>query len=116
LMPLMFFPLAAEIAWVTLGGYALFYFALRFKSARLNRVGGKVDLSYGIYLYAWPIQSLLIWHHRHISPWILFAVSAAMAGICAYASWMFIESPALSLKGRCLRDTGDRRERPVATL
>jgi peptidoglycan/LPS O-acetylase OafA/YrhL len=116
LIALMFFPLAAEIALVTLGGYVLFYFAFEFKSARLNRVGSRVDLSYGIYLYAWPIQNLLIWHYRHISPWILFAVSAAMAGVCAYASWMFVESPALSLKGRFLRHAPDQREKPAAAV
>jgi peptidoglycan/LPS O-acetylase OafA/YrhL len=115
LIPLMFFPLAAEIAWVTLGAYVLFYFALQVKSARLNRVGSRVDLSYGIYLYAWPIQSLLIWHDRHISPWILFALSAFMAGVCAYASWIFIESPALRLKGRFLRDANDQRDSPAGT-
>jgi peptidoglycan/LPS O-acetylase OafA/YrhL len=116
LIPLMFFPLAAETALVTLGGYVLFYFAFKFKSARLNRVGSKVDLSYGIYLYAWPIQNLLIWHYRHISPWILFALSATMAGVCAYASWIFVESPALSLKGRFLRHVPDQRERPATAV
>jgi peptidoglycan/LPS O-acetylase OafA/YrhL len=100
---------------MTLGAYALFYFALQVQSARLSRVGSRVDLSYGIYLYAWPIQSLLIWHHRHISPWILFALSAFMAGVCAYASWIFIESPALMLKGRFLRDANHQRDRTAGT-
>ena len=103
LVPLMFFPQVAEAAMVTFGGYVLFYFAFKFKSARLSRIGSKVDLSYGIYLYAWPIQNVLIWHYRHISPWLLFGLSATMAGVCAYASWTFVESPSLSLKGRFLR-------------
>lgn len=103
LVPLMFSSRLAEPACAIFGGYILFWFAFQIKSRRLSRIGGKIDLSYGVYLYAWPIQSFLIWHDRQISPWLLFAVSALLAGLCAYLSWTIVESPCLKLKGRIAR-------------
>jgi peptidoglycan/LPS O-acetylase OafA/YrhL len=100
LVPLMFFPRTAEPALILFGGYGLFYFAFKAGSRRLNQVGSKVDLSYGIYLYAWPIQSLIIWNFRNVSPGLLFVVSALSAAACAYASWTLVEKPALDLKKR----------------
>jgi peptidoglycan/LPS O-acetylase OafA/YrhL len=83
---------------LTLGAYALFTFAFAWKSPLLGRVGSRVDLSYGMYLYAWPIQGWLIWHYHHISTWSLFAISASLASCCAFVSWTVIEKPALALK------------------
>lgn len=100
LIPFMFISHFAETALATLGGYLLFWFALHAKSERISRIGSKVDLSYGLYLYAWPIQKLLIWNFRHISPWMLFGLSTITAGMCAYVSWTLIERPFLRLKGR----------------
>jgi peptidoglycan/LPS O-acetylase OafA/YrhL len=103
LVPLMFVPRMAEAALLVFGGYVLFFFAFQFNSPRLNRIGSKVDLSYGIYLYAWPIQNLLIWHYPRMSPWVLFGLTVAIVSTCAYLSWTVIERPALNLKGRFLR-------------
>lgn len=68
-------------------------------SRRLARVGRSTDLSYGIYVYAWPVQVLLLlvgaagWH---LSMYLL--ASAAIATAMAYASWRLVEAPALALK------------------
>jgi peptidoglycan/LPS O-acetylase OafA/YrhL len=98
LIPLMFFPRVAHAAWAVLGGYLLFWFAFRAKANSLSRIDNRFDLSYGLYLYAWPVQNLLLWRFRIFSPWLLFA--SAMMGIVpfAYASWTFIERPCLGLK------------------
>jgi peptidoglycan/LPS O-acetylase OafA/YrhL len=102
LLPLMFICRVAETALLILGGYLLFCFAFKVKSQKLNRIGREVDLSYGIYLYAWPIQNLLIWYYRsNISPTLLFAITTTMASAMAYASWSLVEAPFLRLKERC---------------
>jgi peptidoglycan/LPS O-acetylase OafA/YrhL len=96
LLPLMFICRVAETALLILGGYLLFCFAFKVKSQKLNRIGREVDLSYGIYLYAWPIQNLLIWYYRsNISPTLLFAITTTMASAMAYASWSLVEAPFL---------------------
>jgi peptidoglycan/LPS O-acetylase OafA/YrhL len=60
-----------------------------------NRLG---DYSYGIYLYAFPIQKLLIWFRITQQPieMIIYAALAALA--FAVLSWHLVEKPALRLK------------------
>jgi peptidoglycan/LPS O-acetylase OafA/YrhL len=57
-----------------------------------------VDLSYGVYLYAWPVQKLIIWLDAGISPWLVFIQTTAIAGIIAFGSWVLVEKPLLNLK------------------
>lgn len=53
-----------------------------------------IDISYGIYLYAYPIQQLLI-HWGVKSPTILNLVAGTMTVAMALFSWYWVESPAL---------------------
>lgn len=68
-------------------------------SPRLTRVGARRDLSYGLYVYAWPVQVLLLLVGAQLWPLVGYlAVSLAVSLVLAWASWTFVESPALSLK------------------
>ena len=63
-----------------------------------NRLG---DLSYGTYLYAFPIQMLTL--SRCLDDhnfWLLTLVDMALALGCAGLSWRFVERPMLQLKHR----------------
>jgi peptidoglycan/LPS O-acetylase OafA/YrhL len=55
-------------------------------------------LSYGLYLYAWPVQNLIIQRTGAISPWPLFAATVLIAGALGYASWRIVERPLMGLK------------------
>jgi peptidoglycan/LPS O-acetylase OafA/YrhL len=68
------------------------------RSTRLAAVGHKVDISYGVLLYANPVQKLLIWLYPGISPWLVFIEATAIASILALASWRLVEKPFLNLK------------------
>jgi peptidoglycan/LPS O-acetylase OafA/YrhL len=94
----MFSSCLAEAALAVLGGYIFFWFAFNVRSPILAAIGQKVDISYGVYLYAWPVQKLLIWWDPKISPWLVLFETTAIAGILAFGSWWLVEKPFLNLK------------------
>lgn len=98
LLAAMFSPLLVETATFTLGGYLLFLFAFNIKSRPLSSIGDRTDLSYGMYLYAWPIQNTLIWIEPNWSPWVLFLTATAITTPFACVSWIAVEKPFLKLK------------------
>jgi peptidoglycan/LPS O-acetylase OafA/YrhL len=57
----------------------------------------KADLSYGVYLYAFPIQQIVAAFGVR-TPWIIFVTATPFAMLLATASWFLIEKPCLSLK------------------
>ncbi len=63
-----------------------------------HQFGRYGDFSYGLYIYAFPIQQLLVW----AQPWQnvhLYALAAFAATMpFAVASWHLVEAPALRLK------------------
>lgn len=56
------------------------------------------DFSYGLYIFAFPVQQLLIYFNPTIKPIVLFITSFMVTLMFAIFSWFFIEKPALSLK------------------
>ena len=64
-------------------------------SDALNRIG---DLSYGTYIYAFPIQQMIIASIPDITPRTLMILTIAIVLQVAFASWKLIEVPSLSLK------------------
>jgi peptidoglycan/LPS O-acetylase OafA/YrhL len=75
-----------------------------------HRVG---DLSYGTYLYAFPIQMFTMTRWLNAgNVWALTALDVALALGCAALSWRFVERPALRLK----RGRRTRRARDAAPL
>lgn len=63
----------------------------------MRRLG---DLSYGIYIYAWPVQRILTWNLGPINPYLHAFYTLCITGALAYLSWRFVEKPALSLRGK----------------
>jgi peptidoglycan/LPS O-acetylase OafA/YrhL len=100
LLGLMFVPQAAEIALILLGGYILFWIAFRVTWKPLLTINAKDDISYGVYLYAWPIGALLIWYWRDIPAPVLAVLTLAGAVACGLASWLVVERPAMKWKFR----------------
>lgn len=65
----------------------------------LKDLGRWGDLSYGTYIYAWPIQQLYIsWLGAETPYMLLLLPSAATTLLMAYLSWHLIEKPFMSMK------------------
>ena len=79
--------------------YCLFYLAYipAGKLRSYNRVG---DYSYGVYLYAFPIQQVLVLSYPDWSVLGLILVAGGLTFISAICSWHWIERPALALRRR----------------
>ena len=96
----MFSSTLAELFLAIFGSYLVFWFALRSKVLSISRFTNKTDLSYGIYLYAWPIQSTIAHLDPAINPWVLSAISLPLSAVAAYLSWTFVEKTPLNLAHR----------------
>ena len=87
------FVLALSYA-VFLAGFARLPALLRY-----NRLG---DYSYGMYIYAFPLQQLAA-HWGMLSPGLNIALALALTLPCAVLSWHLIEKPALAWVPRSRR-------------
>lgn len=84
-----------EPGLVLCGGYLLFYLA----DLRLLSAGRPMpDISYGTYLYGWPIQCFWISLVAGTTWWLTFAVSLPLSLACGWLSWHLVERPALRYK------------------
>lgn len=95
------------LLWVALPYMAIVF---AYKAPLLFRKTNGKDYSYGIYIYAFPVQqSVSLIGYLHGWSWLSVLLSAAgITLVLAGASWHFIEKPALSLKDLLVR-------RPPAT-
>jgi peptidoglycan/LPS O-acetylase OafA/YrhL len=88
------------ITTVLLFSYGTLVLAFR-TPAGLRRVTAPGDVSYGVYVYAFPVQQSVwaVWHPG-LSPAAMFAIAAPVTYLLALLSWRTIERPALRLKRR----------------
>jgi len=88
------------------GAYLVFYVAFA-QWIPLQRVGRFGDFSYGTYLYAFPIEQLLVMKFGHaVAPWLLFVMATPLTLLAAVVSWYALE--------RSFLRPGRRKELPVA--
>jgi peptidoglycan/LPS O-acetylase OafA/YrhL len=87
-----------ETALVLAGAYLMFY-AGQSATGRKLHFKWLPDISYGIYVYGWPVEALWIWFH-HGSPWVTFIAALAITIPLGWLSWHFVERPMLALKKR----------------
>jgi peptidoglycan/LPS O-acetylase OafA/YrhL len=61
------------------------------------------DVSYGVYLYGWPVQQALVQLFPAAGAWTLLLPAIALTVLISIVSWLLVEKPALSLKKRLIR-------------
>ncbi|MBK6511707.1 MAG: acyltransferase [Haliea sp.] len=76
--------------------YLIFYLAYATKTIRTDAVIG--DISYGIYIYAFPIQQAVAYCFPAQSPYFNTAISSLIVIPLAWLSWNCIEKPVLGYK------------------
>ncbi len=58
----------------------------------VHRLG---DPSYGIYIFAWPVQQLVYAGGIASTPWVMFVTAVLISTVLGYASWHLLERPIL---------------------
>jgi peptidoglycan/LPS O-acetylase OafA/YrhL len=103
--------LAFEIRMLAVAYTALYLAQVPSNSLlKYNRVG---DYSYGVYIYGWPIQQLVLLQNPFTHPLILIAVALPTAIVCGMISWYLVEKPTISQKERLLSAINDLYRRHV---
>ena len=77
------------------------------RPGRLAKVIAVGDVSYGAYIYGYPIQQVLVQYIGGLSPIGLLALSAPASWLAGLISWHAIERRAIGLRRR-LRYSGSR--------
>lgn len=67
------------------------------------------DYSYGIYLYAFPIQQVLAWAMPWAGPYWLMLAAVPASWLAGYVSWGLVEKPALAMRKR-FSQAGSRQQ------
>lgn len=88
---------AASIVGYLALPYLILFFA--FSDYPFRKFGKYGDFSYGMYVYAFPVQQSVMWlGARHLSIWGFFALSYLFTLALSAVSWHLIEKQALRLK------------------
>lgn len=69
-----------------------------------SRVGNRWDISYGVYIYGWPVQQLLAAARvpAHVSPLAFAAIALVVVWPLGLLSCLAVEQPAQRLRARAL--------------
>lgn len=87
-----------HFGWLTLP-YVVLWAGLS-STRGLRTVGRRGDLSYGMYLWGWPVQQCVVNVFGTLPLLLNLVLVLVIAGLLAGGSWRFIEAPALAFKGR----------------
>lgn len=91
--------LTATAATAVFGGYLIVFFAHRAKGLFAS-INNRNDVSYGLYLYAWPVEKLAFWYFP-TAPMILIGAGTLVISYgFGWLSWRLIEKPVLQRFGR----------------
>ena len=86
-------------ALMLLSGYLALYVA-QFRCGWISTFTDRNDLSYGTYIYGWPVQQTLVWAGLAVTPAINSLTALLIVLPLAFLSWRLVEKPTLKLKDR----------------
>jgi peptidoglycan/LPS O-acetylase OafA/YrhL len=87
------------VVWTLAAVYLSYWFA--YGLPHIGRVVSRTgDASYGVYIWAFPVQQLLVQEVDGIGPWGVILLATPIVWLLAMASWHLVEHPALRHKPR----------------
>jgi peptidoglycan/LPS O-acetylase OafA/YrhL len=105
-----------KLLFTVFGTYLIMYLAF-LPTKKLNAFAKRGDLSYGIYIYTYPIQQMLYVGFGTLAiPSNIFTSAICITLIVSYLSWHLIEKPALNLKNRILNYHKRKNKVEITTI
>jgi len=92
------------------GSYAILWLALS-EWSPLRHFSPTSDISYGVYLYGWPTQKLLLWYFPWLPLGLQMLATLGVSMLLGWASWRLIEKRCLALKARFAQWNGRAKVR-----
>jgi peptidoglycan/LPS O-acetylase OafA/YrhL len=83
--------------------YLILYLAF-FNATFFQKFSKYGDFSYGLYIWAWPVQQIISQNFKELNVYVFFFISFCLTFILAAFSWHLIEKKALALKNYFKRD------------
>ncbi|GAA2115219.1 acyltransferase [Nocardioides bigeumensis] len=85
------------VVWTLAAVYLSYWFAYALPPVGrfVTRLG---DASYGVYIWAFPVQQVLVQEVESLQPWELIALATPIVLVLAFASWFLVERPSLRHK------------------
>lgn len=91
LLSSMFFPLIADGGVALCGGYLALYIGRAGSGTVLERINNSSDVSYGIYLYAFPAGHLLLWWFPDAPLFLIGLGTFVVSYLAGWFSWITLE-------------------------
>lgn len=85
----------ADLSVALGGGWLMLALAGHARGTVLARINSRTDISYGFYLYGWPIERTLLLALPGLSPLPVGLLTMALTAIAGWCSWRWIEAPVL---------------------
>jgi peptidoglycan/LPS O-acetylase OafA/YrhL len=92
----LFFKETANAAVTIFGGYIIFLVAMTYKNTILANINNENDVSYGVYLYAWPIEKILLTFEPGLPMWMSGVLTLVFAYMMGWISWVTLERPVMA--------------------
>jgi peptidoglycan/LPS O-acetylase OafA/YrhL len=92
-------PVLGDLVCATVGTCGLLGFASSLRSGP-RRWYDTTDVSYGLYLYAWPLSQFLYLAVPDQSAWFNSMATIVLALLAGWGSWVIVEKPFMRLKLR----------------
>jgi peptidoglycan/LPS O-acetylase OafA/YrhL len=86
--------------WVFPVAYVYLIFYTAYATKFINTDGKLGDISYGVYIYAWPAQQIVVSLFPNFTPYLNTVLASLIVIPTAYLSWHYLEKPMLMLKPR----------------
>jgi peptidoglycan/LPS O-acetylase OafA/YrhL len=91
MVPALFWRPTADTFLLGFGAVILFWLGFKAELGRFQRINDRWDISYGLYLYGWPVTVATVWAWPTISNWLYYPTIIGGAMLAGAISWFGME-------------------------